>query len=115
MLISLEGMKFHSPLGYYDEEQILGTDISITLEVEFNPPGTANDQLTRTFNYETLYDIVSNVAKRPMRIIESYCSEIINMIILKHKVARIKVKVCKLNPPLKSKVDKVCVEMERVL
>lgn len=115
MQISLEGMKFHSPVGFYDEEQIIGSDIIIDLEVEINLSIQTNDQLTRTINYETLYEVCKKTAQRPFRLIETYCTEIINLIVLQLRVNRIKIKVSKLNPALGGFVDKASVTMERIL
>lgn len=115
MIITLEGMKFHAPLGFYDEEQLIGADIIIDLEVEINLAIQTNDQLTRTINYETLYEITKKIVHKPFRLIETYCSEIINLIILQLRVNRIKIKVSKVNPPLVGRVDKASVTVERIL
>ena len=115
MIISLEGMKFHSPLGWYDEEQIIGSDIIIDLEVEINLAVQTNDQLTRTINYETLYEMSRKTAHKPFRLIETYCTEIINQIILQLRVNRIKIKVSKLNPAMQGQVGSASVTVERLL
>ncbi|GDX53145.1 hypothetical protein LBMAG27_21920 [Bacteroidota bacterium] len=114
MTVSLEGMKFHSPIGFYEEEQVVGNEIMIDLEVELNLAVQTNDQLTRTINYETLYEMCKKVALKPFRLIETYCTEIINMIILQLRVNRIKIKVSKLNPALGGSIEKASVTMERV-
>ncbi len=114
MIVNLEGMKFHSPIGYYEEEQVVGNEIVIDLEVELNLAVQTNDQLTRTINYETLYDMCKKISQKPFRLIETYCSEIINLIILQLRVNRIKIKVSKLNPALGGVIDKASVTMERV-
>ncbi len=115
MVISLEGMKFHAPLGWYDEEQLIGADIIIDLEVEINLAIQTNDQLTRTINYETLYEMTKKTAQKPFRLIETYCTEIINLIILQLRVNRIKIKVTKLNPPMQGLIGGASVTMERLL
>ena len=114
MIVSLEGMRFHSPIGFYEEEQVVGNDIIIDLEVELNLAVQTNDQLTRTVNYETLYDMCKKTSQKPFRLIETYCTEIINMIILQLRVNRIKIKVSKLNPALGGSIDRASVTMERV-
>ncbi len=115
MIISLEGIKFHSPIGFYEEEQVIGNEILIDLEVELNLSVQTNDQLARTINYETLYEICKKTSQKPFRLIETYCTEIINMIILQLRVNRIKIKVSKLNPMLEGAVEKASVTMERIL
>ena len=86
----------------------------IDLEVEINLAIQTNDQLSRTINYETLYEMSKKIAQKPFRLLESYCTEIINLIILQLRVNRITIKVSKLNPPLTGPVEKSSVTIERV-
>ena len=114
MIISLEQIKFHSPLGWYDEEQILGSDITVDIEVEISK-AKHHDNLSETINYESLYEIISSVVKKPAKLIETYAEEITANVFSKHSPLHVKVKVCKLNPPLSGEVKAACISLEKSL
>jgi dihydroneopterin aldolase len=114
--ICLEGMKFISPIGYYDEEQLLLNEMEVSLELELiMSPDIAEpaDEINRTVNYEEVYTIIKTIMAAPVKLLETAVKKIMTKITdLYPSVKRIKVRVSKINPPLSGRVDKVWVEDE---
>lgn len=63
-LIALEGMRFHAPHGFYQEEQIIGTTflIDVIIDTDFGK-AAQKDDLFQTVNYETVYQVCKTVMK----------------------------------------------------
>jgi dihydroneopterin aldolase len=57
-LIGVEGLQFYSHHGYYKEEQVLGGKyvVDFYLNIDLSE-AAASDQLTKTINYEQVYQI----------------------------------------------------------
>ena len=113
--ISIEGMQFFAYHGYYDEEQIKGNNYIVDLFVNYNiEDATRTDNLNDTLNYELLYDEVVVVMNEKHKLLEYVCKMIISRIENKFpNLFQISVKVSKLNPPIKGKIDRVCVNLTK--
>jgi dihydroneopterin aldolase len=99
-------MRFHAKHGFYEEEQILGTwyvvDVQITTDLS---EAAASDELARTINYETVYEICRIVMETPNKLLETIVKRIVAG--LKHQFPRIHdvtVSLKKMNPPLGGQV-----------
>ncbi len=113
-LIALEGMKFHAFHGFYEEEQIMGNDYVVDVFVTANTDlAAATDDLYKTINYETVYEICKVVMRQKTKLLETIADRII--LGLKHQfgnIQEVKVRVKKVNPPLGGHIDFASVEAE---
>ena len=105
--IVLEGMRFHAYHGVYAEEQVLGTEYIVNVEVQTGIAVAAktDDIKQTTVNYETVFQICMAEMAQPRQLIETVVTGII------HRMKRqfpqmmgIKVQVRKLNPPMSGKM-----------
>ena len=113
-LIGVEGLQFYSHHGYYKEEQVLGGKyvVDIYLDVDLTE-AAATDQLTKTINYEQIYQLTKIEMEAHSKLIEHVCKRILDAIKSQFpNVSYIKVRVSKHNPPLKGNVERVFVELE---
>jgi dihydroneopterin aldolase len=113
-LIGVEGMQFYAHHGYYQEEQVLGgkyvVDIYFTLDID---EAAAKDQLSKTIDYEQVYQITKTEMGVRSKLIEQVCKRIIEAIKAKYpQIQHLKVRVSKHQPPLKGNVERVYVELE---
>ena len=107
-LVVLEGMRFYAFHGVYPEEQILGTEYVVNVEVNTGIAMAAKtDSIEHaTVNYETVFQICMAEMAQPRNLLETVVSGII------HRMKRqfpqmkgIKVQVRKLNPPISTKMQ----------
>ncbi|HLR00907.1 MAG TPA: dihydroneopterin aldolase [Sphingobacterium sp.] len=98
--VAIEDARFHSPIGYYEEERKLGNEFLVDIQVSLKVDFTRSDELDDTLNYEELYKIVSNIMEKERKLLESAAQEI--LIVVKNNfdfADLIDVKIRKLNPP----------------
>lgn len=115
--LSIEGMKFHAKHGYYEEEQEKGGNyiVDVYINADLSKAGKS-DKLEDTINYEIIHAITKEVMTESKYLIEHIAYQIIEKIIETIKTMdSIRVKVSKLDPPLKGKVEKTTVELNRSL
>lgn len=100
--IALEGMEFFAFHGFYDEEQKIGNKYGVDLFIDTDLRAAAQtDELPKTVNYETLYQLVQAEMQVPARLLEHLGRRIINRVYDKFPhLKRVKVNVYKFNPPL---------------
>lgn len=109
--IKVKDLRFFSYHGFYPEEQILGSEYFVSIEVLFPMRSPLNDELKNTLNYETLYAIASTEMKSPQKLLETVASNILNKALTKSvNIEHIKVNICKINPPFGG--DKATSEIE---
>ncbi|MFN0049586.1 MAG: dihydroneopterin aldolase [Cytophagales bacterium] len=114
--INLEGLEFFAYHGFYSEERKIGNkygvDICITANVG---DSAANDDLTKTIDYETMYRIVKEVVAMPTKLLETISLRIIERVFLEFgDVLAVKVSVAKFNPPVGGICQKAKVTMEKL-
>lgn len=107
MEVALHRAEFFARHGYYTEEQLMGNKFVVDVEVGFNPTTNLNDdELSNTLNYEKLYTIVCDEMKITRQLLETVVQAIIDRIKNEFDFAEtIKVRLKKLNPPLKGRVE----------
>lgn len=98
--VALEDVRVFAPIGFYEEEQLLGNVFLLHVEVSFDA-GTANhEQLDKTVNYEELYQIIHQVMRPKRKLLESAAHEILATIQQRFPfVKEFFVSIKKLNPP----------------
>lgn len=106
-LVVLEGMRFHAFHGVYPEEQILGTDYVVNVEVQTGIALAAKtDSIEHaTVNYETVFQICMAEMAQPRKLLETVVTGIIQRMKRQFpQMMGIKVQVRKLNPHIGTKM-----------
>ncbi len=107
-------MKFYSHHGCFEEERIAGTRfvVDLTLECDLTR-AAATDNIEDTVDYVSVYQTVQQVMDEPAHLLETLAARIIEAIKRAFSaITNVRVKICKLNPPLSVQTDFVAVEME---
>ena len=113
-VIEIENMEFHAKHGCYDLEKIVGNRflVSVWIEAEVGE-AAADDDLTKSISYLTVYEIVREQMNITSNILENVAKRILDAIYSNFPQALyVKTKVSKLAPPLGGKVEKVSVTMD---
>lgn len=106
-LVVLEGMRFHAFHGVYPEEQLLGTEYVVHVEVQTGIALAAkSDNIEEaTVNYETVFQICLAEMAQPHKLIETVVSGIIKRMKMQFpQMKGVKVQVRKLNPLMSNKM-----------
>jgi len=98
--VSLEEVRFYSPIGFYEEEQILGNEFFVTVSVSFPFKNPDAEDLENTINYEEIYRILVEVMSPRRKLLESAAEDILNKLVETYSsVQKIDVRIRKSNPP----------------
>ncbi|AIM36511.1 dihydroneopterin aldolase [Sphingobacterium sp. SG20118] len=98
--VSLEDVRVFAPIGFYEEEQLLGNEFLVQASVSFDAGDDDYENLDKTVNYEILYQIIQKVMTPKRKLLESAAHEILKAIHLYFSFAQsIDVSIKKLNPP----------------
>lgn len=112
-IIALEGIRLFGYHGFYPEEETLGREFILDIQVSADIEDAAEeDELSNSVNYETLYHICNAEFREPAKLLETVAQRILDRI--DHQfdnVTGARVKVRKLNPPLAGPVDEASVEV----
>ena len=107
-VIELENMEFRASHGCYDLEKVVGNRFLVNLSIVADVSEAAeSDDITKSVNYLTAYNIISEQMKQPSNIIENVAKRIIDALYREFpEIEKVTVKVSKLAPPLGGKVEK---------
>ncbi|WP_159635102.1 dihydroneopterin aldolase [Sphingobacterium composti Ten et al. 2007 non Yoo et al. 2007] len=98
--VALKEVRFYSPIGFYEEEQMLGNEFFINLDVVFPFENSDAEDLKNTINYEELYQILVDVMRPKRKLLESALEDIIDLVLKKYTFAEhVNVSIRKVNPP----------------
>lgn len=113
--IKVRNIRVYAYHGCMVEEGKIGSDYRVDLSVKANlKPSAQSDQLADTVDYVHLNRIVKEVMAIRQKLLETVASHILDRIIDEiPMVAKAKVKVSKLNPPIGGNVEMVSVIMKR--
>jgi dihydroneopterin aldolase len=113
--VTLEGLEFFAYHGYYDEEQKIGNKYSVDITVFADLTEAANeDRLSKTINYEQLYEVVLNEIKKSARLLEHIAERIIQATFQSIESAEeVEVAVSKFNPPVGGMCNRAIVTLRR--
>ncbi|RZF62721.1 dihydroneopterin aldolase [Sphingobacterium corticibacterium] len=75
--VALKDVRFFSPIGYYEEERILGNEFFVDVSIYFPFDNTDAEDLSNTVNYAELYDLLGGVMKKERKLLESAAHEIL--------------------------------------
>lgn len=103
MKIFLRDVKFHTAIGVFDFERLVGNDFILNLWVEIDTTvEMENDQLEGTLNYADLYDICNKEMSRGCQLIETVCLRIASKIKSAYPdVKSGEIEIIKVAPPIK--------------
>ena len=113
--VALEGLEFHAFHGVYPHELESGNwfEVDIAVVTDFSM-AAANDELTGTVNYETLFKIVKEEMDQPSKLLETVAEKIAKDVLQKFPEAQsVELKVSKLNPPIGGKCKKATISLTR--
>lgn len=112
--ITISGMQFYGYHGCFEEEQTIGTRFVVDLALTCDASrAAATDSIEDAVDYVAVYKVVEKVMSEPTHLLETLADRIIQSVRQAFpSISQIRVKVCKLNPPLDVKTDFVSVEMD---
>lgn len=113
-IIRLQNIRVYAFHGCLPEESKIGSDYRVDLEVKTDlRKSSSSDQLTDTVDYVLLNRIVCDEMAIRSNLLEHVAHRIVVRIFNDiPEVARIKLAVSKLNPPIGGDVESVTVELE---
>ena len=113
--IALDRMEFRALHGCYELERKVGNRFTVDLELTaLLGEAAAEDDVEKTVNYLTVYQIVRERMGQTQRTIERVALTIIEALYAAFPHLRhVKCTVSKLAPPLGGKLDRVSVTLER--
>ncbi len=112
--ILLENMTFHAKHGVFEEEQIIGGNFQVDIEMETDfTESMKTDNLNGTIDYSKVYTLIEQQLKIPSKLIEHLGKRIIDLLYAEFpSIQHIKLKVSKLNPPISGEIDRVSIIIE---
>jgi dihydroneopterin aldolase len=102
--IALRGMVFYGRHGVNPEETALGQRFGVDLSVWLDlSQAMRSDEIADSVSYADLYKLVrSEVEGEPSKLLEHLAGRVLDRVLARHpQVARVRVQVTKLNPPIK--------------
>ena len=113
-IIRVEDIRCYAYHGCMDEEGIIGTDFSITVEVKTDLSASAkSDKLSDTVDYVAISRVVQEEMSTRSKLIEHVAQRILNRLMQEFpSVEKSKVVIVKHKAPIQGDVQRVSVEME---
>ena len=112
--IHLHNLLMHAHHGVYKEEEKIGTNYEVNVDVKFDEESGKFERIEDTINYEELYGIVKKKMMAPTPLLEQVCEGIIRKI--KHEYAAVReitISIYKLEAPIPNFQGKVGVTMRK--
>ncbi|HMR19630.1 MAG TPA: dihydroneopterin aldolase [Sphingobacterium sp.] len=98
--VALSDVRFFSPIGYYDEEQVIGNEFLVSVEVYFTFKNSNAEELENTINYEELYHILVEIMTPRRKLLESAVEDILARVVKEYNyLTKAVVTIRKINPP----------------
>lgn len=111
--IAIEQARFFSPIGYYEEERLLGNEFFVDVHVAVKVSSESSDELEDTLNYEELYVAISKVMRKERKLLESAAQEILGDLQMKFAhLEGVTVKITKTHPPFGADTAKASVKLK---
>ncbi len=113
--VAIEGMEFFAYHGYYDQEKENGNSFIVDIYIDTALEQAAmSDKLSDTINYENVYKATAAVMDQRYNLLEHIAWQIMEHLHDDlHGVNAIKIRISKLNPPLRGKVGRTFIELEK--
>lgn len=104
-------MQFYAFHGFYEEEQKIGNDFIVNIEVEVKTFDSFEDNIGDTVNYETIYAICVTEMKMTQKLLETVAFRIAKQIKDLDRVASGIVSLSKKSPPMGDNIEAATIEM----
>ncbi|MFQ3350921.1 MAG: dihydroneopterin aldolase [Candidatus Marivariicella framensis] len=113
--IRLKNVKLYSNHGCLDQEELIGSDYVLQLEVSVDlNKSSKSDNLNDTVDYVALNSIIKEEALKRSKLLEAVAKRIIDRIFNEHaSVKKAKVEISKINPPIGGDVEAVSIILKR--
>jgi dihydroneopterin aldolase len=114
-LIQIENMEFYAFHGHFREEQIVGNKfiVDLTIETDMAVP-SKSDNLKDAVNYQKAYQIIKTEMEKKSYLLENIAGRILDALYSQMTgIAKARIKVSKMNPPMGGKIGSVSVVIER--
>ncbi len=69
--VGLEGMRFYAFHGFYEEERKVGRYFVVDVKLDVHSVLDGKDDISDTFNYESIYEIVKTEMNNTQKLIET--------------------------------------------
>ena len=113
--ILIEDLKIFAKHGVLQEENVVGTYYLVNLEIEANIwKASQTDALEDTINYAEINDIIHQEMAIPSKLLEHVIGRIFSKLEQNFpQITAMKIKLTKVNPPMKGEMKGVSIEMEK--
>jgi 7,8-dihydroneopterin aldolase/epimerase/oxygenase len=113
LTIYLKDLKFRAFHGVYKEEQIVGGDFIVNLQVSYASEIGVIADLDTTVNYELLYVLLKQEMEIPSPLIETVAMKVAHKALEQfEKIVRVKISIEKCNPPIEKLEGSVMISYE---
>lgn len=112
-IIALEGMRFRSNHGCFEEERTIGTDFVVDLKLSVDATeAQKSDDIATTVNYQDVYNCVAEEMSISSHLLEHVAGRVVKALMERFGSLRwVWVKVSKLNPPLGGQLEAASVTL----
>jgi len=112
--VLIENAVFHAYHGVFEEETIVGGKFELSIEMETDFSKSAKtDELDGTIDYSAVYRLVEREMMIPSKLIEHVGQRIVDVLYGNFdSIQFIRLKISKLNPPIKATIEKVSIVIE---
>ena len=113
--ILIEDLKIFAKHGVIQEENVVGTYYLVNLEIEANIwKASQTDALEDTINYAEINEIIHQEMAIPSKLLEHVIGRIFSKLEQNFpQIIAMKIKLTKVNPPMKGEMKGVSIEMEK--
>ncbi|MFI5154787.1 MAG: dihydroneopterin aldolase [Chitinophagales bacterium] len=112
--VELRNVIMHGHHGIYAEEQEVMNTFEVNLDVSYDESDLRFEGLNDTISYVALFDIIQEIIKVPVFLLEKICGDTITKIKTKYpQVRAIQMSIYKLQAPIENFQGKVGVTMHR--
>ncbi len=113
--IYLENMEFFAYHGCFEEEQIIGNQFVVNVEIETDTVEAGqSDNLADTLNYQEAYNLVREQMQQKSHLLEHVAQRILDALMQSFDTMTfVKVKISKMHPPMGGKMRSVSLELEK--
>ena len=102
-VIRLEDVRFHSPIGVFEEERKFGNDFRVDISITIDASSFEEETLETSISYADVFEVVETEMKKESLLLETVSKRIGSKILDRwENIKRLSVKITKLNPPIKN-------------
>lgn len=114
-LIEIEGMEFYAYHGHFKEEQVVGNKFLVNVAIETDcEKASKSDLLEDALDYQKVYELIKTEMEHKSFLLENICSRILDRLYEEfNSIAKVTIKVSKINPPMGGQIKKVSVTLTR--